>query len=107
MIKHDVIRKIKLIQGVWMIINHFGSSMRVVLYFGHEASLKKQIELITEISNCDDLLYREIHFPRCTIGLTEHDLTLKESALQLGYVSEAEFDRIVDPLKMVRPYVAS
>jgi fumarate hydratase, class II len=38
---------------------------------------------------------------------TEHDLTLKESALQLGYVSEAEFDRIVDPLKMVRPYVAS
>jgi DNA-binding Lrp family transcriptional regulator len=77
--KHDVIKKIRLIQGVWMIINHFGSSMRVVLYFGHEASLKKQIELIAEISNCDDLLYREIHFPRCTIGLTEHDLTLVTS----------------------------
>jgi fumarate hydratase class II len=38
---------------------------------------------------------------------TEHDLTLKEAALQLGHVSEAEFDRIVDPAKMVRPYVAS
>jgi fumarate hydratase class II len=38
---------------------------------------------------------------------TEHDLTLKESALQLGYISEAEFDRIVDPAKMVHPYVAS
>jgi len=38
---------------------------------------------------------------------TEHDLTLKQAALQLGYVSEAEFDRIVDPAKMVRPYVAS
>jgi fumarate hydratase class II len=38
---------------------------------------------------------------------SEHDLTLKESALQLGYVSEAEFDRIVDPTKMVHPYVAS
>jgi len=38
---------------------------------------------------------------------TEHDLTLKQSALQLGYISEAEFDRIVDPAKMVRPYVAS
>jgi fumarate hydratase class II len=38
---------------------------------------------------------------------SEHDLTLKESALQLGYVSEAEFDRIVDPTKMVHPYVAT
>ena len=37
----------------------------------------------------------------------DHDLTLKEAALQLGFVSEAEFDRIVDPDKMVRPYVAA
>jgi fumarate hydratase class II len=37
----------------------------------------------------------------------ENDLTLKEAALQLGYVSEAEFDRIVDPAKMVKPYVAT
>jgi len=38
---------------------------------------------------------------------TDHDLTLKASALQLGYISEAEFDRIVDPAKMVHPYVAT
>src|SRR6202050_5477450 len=37
----------------------------------------------------------------------DHDLTLKAAALQLGFVTEAEFDRIVDPAKMVRPYVAS
>jgi fumarate hydratase class II len=37
----------------------------------------------------------------------DHDLTLKEAALKLGFVSEAEFDRVVDPTKMVRPYVAS
>jgi len=36
----------------------------------------------------------------------EHDLTLKQAALQLGFVSEAEFDRVVDPRKMVTPYVA-
>jgi fumarate hydratase class II len=36
----------------------------------------------------------------------EHDLTLKAAALQLGFVSEAEFDRVVDPKLMVRPYVA-
>jgi fumarate hydratase, class II len=36
----------------------------------------------------------------------EHDLTLKAAALELGFVSEEEFDRVVDPAKMVRPYVA-
>jgi len=36
----------------------------------------------------------------------EQGLTLKAAALQLKLVSEAEFDRIVDPSKMVHPYVA-
>jgi fumarate hydratase, class II len=36
----------------------------------------------------------------------DHDLTLREAALKLGFVSQAEFDRVVDPVKMVRPYVA-
>jgi len=36
----------------------------------------------------------------------DKDLTLKQAALELGFVSEAEFDRIVDPAKMVKPYVA-
>jgi fumarate hydratase class II len=37
----------------------------------------------------------------------DHDLTLKEAALKLGAVSVAEFDRVVDPRKMVKPYVAA
>jgi len=37
----------------------------------------------------------------------DNDLTLKAAALKLGYVSEAEFDRVVDPAKMVKPYVAA
>jgi fumarate hydratase class II len=32
-----------------------------------------------------------------------NDLTLREAALQLGFVSAADFDRIVDPKKMVQP----
>jgi len=36
----------------------------------------------------------------------DHDLTLKEAALKLGAVSAEEFDRVVDPRKMVQPYVA-
>ena len=34
------------------------------------------------------------------------DLTLKAAALELGFVTEEEFDRIVDPAKMVAPRVA-
>ena len=37
----------------------------------------------------------------------DNDLTLKDAALQLGYIDEAQFDRIVDPRKMVSPYVAA
>ncbi len=37
----------------------------------------------------------------------ENDLTLKAAALKLGFVTEAEFDKVVDPKKMVRPYVAT
>src|SRR6201988_7316 len=36
----------------------------------------------------------------------DNDLTLKAAALKLGYVTEAEFDRVVDPAQMVKPYVA-
>ncbi len=36
----------------------------------------------------------------------DNDLTLKEAALKLNLISEDDFDRIVDPAKMVRPYVA-
>jgi len=37
----------------------------------------------------------------------DNDLTLKAAALKLGFVTEAEFDRVVDPSKMVKAYVAS
>jgi len=33
----------------------------------------------------------------------EKDITLKAAAMEMGYVSEADFDRIVDPAKMVHP----
>jgi len=36
----------------------------------------------------------------------DNDLTLKAAALKLGFVTEELFDRVVDPAKMVEPYVA-
>jgi fumarate hydratase class II len=36
----------------------------------------------------------------------DNDLTLKQAALKLALVTEDEFNRVVDPPKMVQPYVA-
>jgi fumarate hydratase, class II len=36
----------------------------------------------------------------------DNDLSLKQAALKLGFVTEEEFDRVVDPAKMVHAYVA-
>ncbi len=36
----------------------------------------------------------------------DNDLTLKDAALKLGFVTEAEFDKVVDPKKMISCYVA-
>src|SRR5476649_707962 len=37
----------------------------------------------------------------------DNDLTLKQAALELGFVTESEFDRIVDPKEMIRAHVAT
>ncbi len=34
----------------------------------------------------------------------DNDLTLKEAALKLGFVTEEQFDSLVDPAKMVKPF---
>ena len=36
----------------------------------------------------------------------DHDLSLKEAALKLQFISSEEFDKVMDPKKMVHPYVA-
>src|SRR5262249_10321492 len=36
----------------------------------------------------------------------DNDLTLKAAALKLGFVTESEYDQVVDPGKMVHAYVA-
>ena len=37
----------------------------------------------------------------------DNDLTLKQAATRLGFVKGEEFDRVVNPAKMVHPYVAT
>jgi fumarate hydratase class II len=45
--------------------------------------------------------------PKIAHYALDNDLTLKAAALKLGFVTEDEFNRIVDPKKMVKAYVAT
>jgi fumarate hydratase class II len=65
--------------------------------------LGRSLMLVTALSPVIgyDKASKVAHYP------VDHDLTLKEAALKLGAVSAAEFDRIVDPRKMTKPYVAA
>jgi fumarate hydratase class II len=85
-------------------------NFRKFLIEGTEPNLKKITEyverslmLVTALSPVIgyDKASRIAHY---ALG---NDLTLKSAALKLGFVTEAEFDRIVDPRKMVKPYVAT
>jgi fumarate hydratase class II len=86
------------------------TNFRKFLVEGTEPNLKKineyvqrSLMLVTALSPVIgyDKASKIAHFAM------DNDLTLKAAALQLGYVTETEFDRVVDPSKMVRPYIAT
>jgi fumarate hydratase class II len=67
-----------------------------------DAYVERSLMLVTALSPVIgyDAASRVAHYAN------DNGLTLKEAALKLGLCDEAEFDRIVDPRKMVCPYVA-
>lgn len=62
-----------------------------------EYYLEQSLMLVTALSPAIgyDKAAKVAHFA------SEKDLTLKEACLELGYISAEEFDRIVDPAKMI------
>src|SRR5260221_5698560 len=85
-------------------------NFREFLVEGTQPNLKKikeyvdrSLMLVTALSPVigDDKASKIAHYAM------DNDLTLKQAALKLGSVTEAEFDRVVDPAKMVKPYVAT
>jgi fumarate hydratase class II len=86
------------------------TNFRKFLVEGTEPNLKqisafveRSLMLITALSPVIgyDMASKVAHYA------LDHDLTLKEAALKLRVVSAAEFDRVVDSRKMVKPFVAA
>jgi len=86
------------------------TNFRTFLVEGTKPNLKKINEYVERSLMLVTALAPVIGYDKAS-AIAHHamnnDLTLKAAALQLGFVTETEFDRIVDPRKMVNPYVAS
>src|SRR5215467_13332092 len=86
------------------------TNFRTFLIEGTKPNLKKIQEYVERSLMLVTALSPVIGYdkaPKIAHYAMDNDLTLKAAALKLGYVNETEFDRIVDPAKMVRPYVAT
>jgi fumarate hydratase, class II len=85
------------------------TNFRKFLVEGTEPNLKKIAEYVERSLMLVTALAPVIGYDKASKiahYAMDNDLTLKAAALKLGFVSEAEFDRVVDPTKMVHPYVA-
>jgi fumarate hydratase class II len=86
------------------------TNFRKFLIEGTEPNLKKITEYVDRSLMLVTALSPVIGYDKASKiahYAMDHDITLKAAALKLGFVSEAEFDRVVDPQKMVRPYLAA
>jgi len=71
--KDDLIRKLSSTHGVLAISDSHGPSLSLVIMYESETSAKKQLELIAEMSNAQNLVRGNIPFPVCAIELTHTD----------------------------------
>jgi fumarate hydratase class II len=86
------------------------TNFRVFLVQGTKPNMKKINQYVEESLMLVTALSPVIGYDKASKiahYANDNDLTLKAAALKLGFVTEVEFDRVVDAKKMVRPYVAT
>lgn len=74
--KQNVIRKIRLVDGVWMVIDYLENTLAVGIYYEDESSFRNRVELMSRIANAEHVLYGETPFPSCNHKFTQADLAI-------------------------------
>ena len=78
--KVDMIRKIRLIHGVFAIQNFQGNALKVLMLYDTEESRSRAIELISRITNAEKVTTSRMGLPRSeTRRLTETDIAIIKS----------------------------
>jgi fumarate hydratase class II len=79
------------------------TNFRKFLIEGTEPNLEVDQAICRALADAGQGLFARHRLPQVSKIALDNDFTLKAAALKLGNVSETEFDRGVDPAKMVRP----
>ncbi|MDG6924130.1 MAG: Lrp/AsnC family transcriptional regulator [Nitrososphaerota archaeon] len=74
--KKEVVEKISLVDGVFIIQTHVGTLAGVIFYYTDQKSLQNKIALITKIANTRNALFTRFLFPKSTISLSKTDLKI-------------------------------
>lgn len=75
--KGDMIRKLKLIQGVIVLLNFNGRALGIMTMYNSDESRRRTVELISRITNAENLTQTPMVLPRSeTNRLTETDVSI-------------------------------
>jgi hypothetical protein len=78
--KADMIRKLKLVDGVIMILNFFGRALRILSMYSTNESRSRAVELISRITNAERITQSRMPLPLSrTKLLTETDVKIIEA----------------------------
>jgi len=78
--KADMIRKLKLVDGVIMILNFFGRALRILSMYSTNESRSRSVELISRITNAERITQSRMPLPLSrTKLLTETDVKIIEA----------------------------
>jgi DNA-binding Lrp family transcriptional regulator len=75
--KADMMRKVRLIHGVFAIQNFHGKALKILLLYDSEEARSRAVELISRITNAESIAISRMALPRSeTIRLSETDVTI-------------------------------
>jgi DNA-binding Lrp family transcriptional regulator len=75
--KADMIRKLKLVDGVFMILNFFGRALKILTMYSSNESRSRTVELISRITNAERITQSRMPLPLSrTKLLTETDVKI-------------------------------
>jgi DNA-binding Lrp family transcriptional regulator len=75
--KADMIRKIRLIQGVFVMLNFYGKALKIIMVYDSEESRSRAVELISRITNAERITSSRMVTPVSkTERITETDVAI-------------------------------
>ena len=81
--KEKVLKELKLIEGMFIMVDYESRHVVTVFFYSDKPSLKKKVDLIAAISGCKNRkTFANFVFPRCNLQLSRTDLQIIASRIK-------------------------